>query len=169
MPASAWLDREMHTARKQVVIYTDGACSGNPGPGGWAAILRAGPHEKVLSGADAHTTNNRMELTAIIEALRALRVPCRVDVYTDSNYIVRAFQDGWVERWQRNGWRTTNKKPVENQDLWHKLLELTRRHEVRFWKVKGHADDPLNKRVDRLAVEAMRRGLGPKSDPQKDQ
>ncbi|BBM70308.1 ribonuclease HI [Rhodothermus marinus] len=148
----------MGTPRKHVVIYTDGACSGNPGPGGWAAILRYNQHEKVLQGAEAHTTNNRMELTAVIKALQALKEPCRVDVYTDSNYIVRAFQEGWVERWQRNGWRTASKKPVENQDLWRALLELTRRHDVRFLKVKGHADDALNNRVDRLAVEAMRRG-----------
>ncbi len=148
----------MSTLRKHVVIYTDGACSGNPGPGGWAAILRYNHHEQVLTGTAPHTTNNRMELTAVIEALRALKEPCRVDVYTDSNYIVRAFQEGWLERWQRNGWRTSNKKPVENQDLWQALLELTRRHAVRFRKVKGHADDTLNNRVDRLAVEAMRRG-----------
>jgi len=148
----------MSTPRKHVVIYTDGACSGNPGPGGWAAILRYNEHEKVLTGAAPHTTNNRMELMAVIEALRALKEPCRVDVYTDSNYIVRAFQEGWVNRWQRNGWRTASKKPVDNQDLWQALLELTRRHDVRFLKVKGHADDALNNRVDRLAVEAMRRG-----------
>ncbi|MDQ7040346.1 MAG: ribonuclease HI [Rhodothermus sp.] len=147
----------MSSPRKHVVIYTDGACSGNPGPGGWAALLRYNHHEKVLTGTAAHTTNNRMELTAVIEALRALKEPCQVDLYTDSNYIVRAFQKGWLERWQRNGWRTSRKQPVENQDLWRQLLELTRRHDVRFRKVKGHANDPLNNRVDQLAVEAMRR------------
>ncbi len=147
----------MSSPRKHVVIYTDGACSGNPGPGGWAAILRYNHHEKVLTGAAPHTTNNRMELTAVIKALQALKEPCRVDLYTDSSYIVRAFREGWVERWQRNGWQTARKQPVENQDLWRQLLELTRRHDVRFLKVKGHAGDPLNNQVDRLAVEAMRR------------
>ncbi len=157
----------MSSPRKHVVIYTDGACSGNPGPGGWAALLRYNQHEKVLTGTAAHATNNRMELTAVIEALRALKEPCQVDLYTDSNYIVRAFQKGWLERWQRNGWRTSRKQPVENQDLWRQLLELTRRHDVRFLKVKGHADDPLNNRVDRLAVEAMRRARlhPPPADP----
>ncbi|CAM3296961.1 ribonuclease HI [Rhodothermus bifroesti] len=142
---------------KRVLIYTDGACSGNPGPGGWAAILRFGHHEKVLTGAEPHTTNNRMELTAAIEALRALKESCDVELHTDSDYLVRAVEEGWLERWQQNGWRTASRKPVENQDLWQALLEVMRRHRVRFVKVKGHADDALNNRADRLAVEAMRK------------
>ncbi len=142
---------------KRVVIYTDGACSGNPGPGGWAAVLRYNQHEKVLTGAEPNTTNNRMELTAAIEALRALKTPCTVELYTDSNYLVRAVEEGWLERWQQKGWRTASRKPVENQDLWRELWDLIRRHQVRFIKVKGHAGDALNNRVDRLAVEAMRK------------
>jgi ribonuclease HI len=142
---------------KRVVIYTDGACSGNPGPGGWAAVLRYNQHEKVLTGAEPNTTNNRMELTAVIEALRALKTPCTVELYTDSNYLVRAVEEGWLERWQQKGWRTASRKPVENQDLWRELWDLIRRHQVRFIKVKGHAGDALNNRVDRLAVEAMRK------------
>ncbi|NND73136.1 MAG: ribonuclease HI [Rhodothermales bacterium] len=140
---------------KQVTIYTDGACSGNPGPGGWAAILRFGQHEKVVSGADPQTTNNRMELTAALEALKALKEPVKAKVHTDSAYLSRAFNDGWIDNWQRNGWRTANKKPVENRDLWESLIEATQKHEVVWIKVKGHADDEINNRVDRLAVDAM--------------
>nr|WP_243664964.1 RNase H family protein [Rhodothermus marinus] len=140
------------------MIYTDGACSGNPGPGGWAAILRYNQHEKVLQGAEAHTTNNRMELTAVIKALQALKEPCRVDVYTDSNYIVRAFRkDGW-----NAGNATAGAPPARNPSktrtcggrCWNSPADTT----CVFLKVKGHADDALNNRVDRLAVEAMRRG-----------
>ncbi len=143
----------------EVIIYTDGACSGNPGPGGWGALLIHGTREKEISGAGAHTTNNRMELTAAIEALSALKTRCRVRIYTDSAYLARAFNDGWLAGWVKRGWKTAAKKPVENQDLWKKLLQLTEVHEVRFHKVKGHADDPLNNRVDRLAVEAMRKAM----------
>ena len=143
---------------KHVIIYTDGACSGNPGPGGWAALLKFGPHERVLSGAAPHTTNNRMELTAALEALRGLKEPCRVSLHTDSAYLVRAFTEGWLEKWRHNGWRNASKKPVENKDLWEGLLEQADRHAVRWIKVKGHADDALNNRVDGLAVEAMNRG-----------
>ncbi len=139
-----------------VTIYTDGACSGNPGPGGWAALLESGGREKVLSGAEAQTTNNRMELMAALEALRALTAPCRAAIHTDSAYLQRAFTEGWLKRWQRNGWRTASKKPVENRDLWEALLAEEARHEVTFVKVKGHADDARNNRVDGLAVEAMR-------------
>ena len=145
---------------KDVLIYTDGACSGNPGPGGWAAVLKYGPHERVVSGAEPETTNNRMELRAALEALRALREPCRAALHTDSAYLARAFNEGWLDRWQRNGWQNSKKKPVENRDLWEALLEQTARHDVRFIKVKGHADDPLNNRVDGLAVEAMNAGRG---------
>lgn len=141
---------------KTVTIYTDGACSGNPGPGGWAAVLMHGPHERVLAGSAHHTTNNRMELQAAIEALRALKQPCRVKLHTDSAYLARAFNEGWVEKWQRNGWKTSSKKPVENQDLWKELIELTDTHDVSWIKVKGHADNELNNRVDALAVEAMK-------------
>lgn len=141
---------------KHVTIYTDGACSGNPGPGGWAAILKYGTQEKVLTGGAPRTTNNRMELTAAIEALRALKEKCRVSLHTDSSYLVRAFNDRWVDNWQRNGWKNASKNPVENQDLWKALIELTGFHEVKWIKVRGHADDELNNRTDRLAVEAMK-------------
>lgn len=144
---------------KEVIVYTDGACSGNPGPGGWAAVLKYGPTEREVFGRADHTTNNRMELTAAIEALRALKEPCRVQLHTDSTYLQRAFTDGWVRNWQRNGWRTVSKKPVENQDLWQELVELTRKHKVEWVKVKGHADDDMNNRVDRLAVAAMKQEI----------
>ena len=143
---------------KHVIIYTDGSCSGNPGPGGWAAVLKYGRHERVISGAAPETTNNRMELTAALEALRALKEPCRVSLHTDSAYLARAFNERWLENWQRKGWRTANKKPVENKDLWEGLLEQAARHRVSWIKVKGHADDPINNRVDALAVEAMEMG-----------
>lgn len=143
---------------KRIIIYTDGACSGNPGPGGWAAVLRYGTHERVISGFEPHTTNNRMEMTAAIEALAALKEPVHAVIHTDSAYLSRAFQDGWIEKWQRNGWKTSAKKPVENKDLWLRLLEEMEVHRVDWVKVKGHADDPTNNRVDGLAVEAMRLG-----------
>jgi ribonuclease HI len=145
---------------KHVTIYTDGACSGNPGPGGWAAVLKYGRRERVLSGGKPQTTNNRMELRAAVEALQALTEPCRVSLHTDSAYLERAFNEGWLDRWQRNGWKTAAKKPVENRDLWEELLALTDRHDVRWIKVKGHADDPVNNRVDGLAVEAMQQFKG---------
>lgn len=144
----------------EVVIYTDGACSGNPGPGGWAALLRYRGVEKELTGSEPETTNQRMELTAAIKALEALKRPCRVSLYSDSAYLVNAFQKGWIERWARNGWRNARKDPVENQDLWQRLYALTQRHQVIFSKVKGHADDEGNNRVDRLAREALRRQEG---------
>jgi ribonuclease HI len=140
---------------KHITIYTDGACSGNPGPGGWAAILIHGAHRKEISGGEEHTTNNRMELKAAIEALRALREPCQVDLHTDSAYIQRAFTEGWLKRWQSNGWRTSGKKPVENRDLWEELLAIAAQHRVAWVKVKGHATDELNNRADELAVAAM--------------
>jgi len=141
---------------KEVTIYTDGACSGNPGPGGWAALLMYGRHERVITGAERQTTNNRMELTAVVEALRVLKQKCVVHLHTDSAYIVNAFKEGWIDRWQKKGWKTAGKKPVKNRDLWESLLALMHRHDVHFVKVKGHADDELNNRVDRLAVEAMK-------------
>lgn len=140
---------------KEVTIFTDGACSGNPGPGGWAALLLYGPHEKVLTGGSPQTTNNRMELQAAIEGLRALTQRCRVEIHTDSAYLQRAFTEGWIKNWQRNGWRTSSKKPVENQDQWKELIALTENHDVTWFKVKGHADNDLNNRVDGLAVAAL--------------
>lgn len=140
---------------KEVIVYTDGACSGNPGPGGWAALLRYGGHQKVVSGGEPMSTNNRMELTAALEALRALTQPCRVRLHTDSAYLHNAFTRGWLDKWRRNGWRTSSKKPVENQDLWEALVDVGSRHEVTWVKVRGHANDELNNLVDELAVAAM--------------
>ena len=139
--------------RKTVTIYTDGACSGNPGPGGWAAILRYGEHEKELSGGEAQTTNNRMELTAVLRALEALKEPCTVELYTDSKYIADAILKGWVFSWKKNGWRKADKKPALNVDLWEQLLALMERHTLQIHWVKGHADNPYNNRCDELAVE----------------
>jgi len=141
--------------KKNVEIYTDGACSGNPGPGGWGAILMYKGHERELSGYEALTTNNRMELTAVIMALRALKEPCSVTIYTDSAYVVNAFTKGWVTSWLQNGWRTAGKTPVENQDLWERLLELCQTHRVTWKKVKGHADNELNNLCDQLARLAI--------------
>lgn len=141
---------------KEVIIYTDGACSGNPGPGGWAAILKYGPHEKEIFGGEPQTTNNRMELTAVIEGLRRLKEPCHVTVYSDSAYIVNCFQQGWITNWKKNGWVNSKNKPVENQDLWKQLDELMQTHRVQFVKVKGHSDDELNNRCDELAVAAAK-------------
>ena len=140
---------------KEVTIYTDGACSGNPGPGGWGAVLMYGEHRKEISGGDAHTTNNRMELTGPIEALELLKQPCKVRLYSDSAYLVNAFNQHWIANWQRNGWQTSQKKPVENKELWQWLLELCRTHEVEFIKVKGHADNAENNRCDELARAAI--------------
>ncbi|MEZ4701393.1 MAG: ribonuclease HI [Rhodothermales bacterium] len=141
---------------KHVILYTDGACSGNPGPGGWAAILIHGGHRRELSGGEKHTTNNRMELMGAIGGLEALKEPCRVTIHTDSAYMLRAFTEGWLQKWQKNGWKTASKKPVENQDLWQRLLELEKKHQVEWSKVKGHADDELNNRCDELAVAARK-------------
>lgn len=142
-------------AQPMVDIYTDGACSGNPGPGGWGAILIYEGREKEISGGEPLTTNNRMELTAAIEGLGALKKPCRVHLYSDSAYLVNAFNNGWLKNWQANGWRSSRKEPVENQDLWQKLLELTKLHQVKWIKVKGHADNIYNNRCDQLAVAAI--------------
>jgi len=136
---------------KTVDVYTDGACSGNPGPGGWAAILRFGVHEKELSGSMPHTTNNRMEVFAVISALGALKERCHVRIHSDSAYVVNAFQQHWLDNWQRRGWKTSDGKPVENQDLWRLLLIVVRKHEVEFIKVPGHADCAENNRCDELA------------------
>lgn len=145
---------------KEVTIYTDGACSGNPGPGGWGAVLIYGDKRKELSGAEPSTTNQRMEITAAIAALRVLKEPCRVHLYSDSAYLVNAFRQGWLARWERNGWLTVKKQPVENQDLWRELLQVASRHQVEWLKVKGHSDNPENNRCDELAraaIAALRR------------
>ena len=142
---------------KTVTIYTDGACSGNPGPGGWGAILVYGGHRRELSGGEGCTTNNRMELTAVIEALRALNQPCQVELYSDSKYVVDALEKGWVYGWKRNGWRKKDKKPALNPDLWEQLLAELDRHQVRFHWVRGHADNPENNRCDQLAVAESRK------------
>ena len=138
-----------------VVIYTDGACSGNPGPGGWGAILMSGTHRKELTGGEAHTTNNRMELTAAIEALEALKRPSHVDLHTDSEYVRNGILT-WIDGWKANGWRTSAKKPVKNVELWQRLDAARQRHEVRWHWVKGHAGHTENERADELAREGMR-------------
>ncbi|MXN66101.1 ribonuclease HI [Stappia sp. GBMRC 2046] len=139
-----------------VTIFTDGACSGNPGPGGWGVLLRYGEHEKELCGGEAETTNNRMELTAAIQALDALKRPCTVELYTDSNYVRNGITQ-WLHNWKRNNWRTADKKPVKNADLWTALDEARNRHDVNWHWVKGHAGHPENERADELA----RRGMKP--------
>ena len=136
---------------KEVIIYTDGACSGNPGPGGWGAILSYRGNTKELSGFSPETTNNRMELKGAIMALTALKESCIVDLYTDSAYLCNAFQKGWILVWQRYGWKTSKKTDVENKDLWMTLVNLTKDHKVRWHKVKGHADNEWNNRCDELA------------------
>ena len=141
----------------EVTIYTDGACSGNPGPGGWASILMAGGVKKELSGGERDTTNNRMELMAFIEGLAALKRPCKVDIYSDSAYVVNAFSQNWIEKWIKNGWKNSAKAEVANSDLWKRLLELTSIHTVTFHKVKGHADNEFNNRCDELAVAEWKR------------
>jgi len=140
---------------KSVEIFTDGACSGNPGPGGWGAILRYNGVEKEMSGGEAETTNNRMELLAAIEALNALKTPCKVDLYTDSVYV----RDGigkWIHGWKRNGWKTASKKPVKNDELWKALDDARARHDVTWHWIKGHAGHPENERADALAREAIK-------------
>ncbi len=139
--------------KKQVDLYADGACSGNPGPGGWGAILRYGEHELELSGYEAQTTNNRMELTAVITGLEKLRESCCVAVYSDSRYVVDSIQKGWLESWRRNGWKNSQKKTPPNIDLWQKLIVQLERHEVVFHWIRGHAGHPFNERCDRLAVQ----------------
>jgi ribonuclease HI len=142
---------------KEVIVYTDGACSGNPGPGGWAAVLMFGSHAKEVSGFEPATTNNRMELMAAIKALQSLKEPCNVALYSDSAYLVNTFEQKWLIKWQLNGWRKSNKGPVENQDLWRELLELTAKHQVKWIKVKGHSDNEYNNRCDKLAREEIKK------------
>ena len=142
--------------RKEVTIYTDGACSGNPGPGGWGAILMYRDKRREMSGFEPHTTNNRMELTGPIVALSALKEPCDVTLYSDSAYLINAFEKHWIEGWQRKNWIKSDKKPVENQDLWKDILRLCGIHTIRWVKVKGHADNPNNNRCDELATGAIK-------------
>ena len=137
---------------KTVTLYTDGACSGNPGPGGWGAILCYGEHELSLSGGEAHTTNNRMELTAVIEGLKKLKEPCIVELYSDSKYVIDALSKGWAWGWKKKGWVKSDKKPALNPDLWDVLLALVQTHEVHYHWVKGHADNVYNNRCDAMAV-----------------
>lgn len=141
--------------KKKVTIFTDGACSGNPGPGGYAAILRYKEQEKEIFGALKETTNNRMELTAVIMALKTLKEPCEVEIFSDSKYVVDSFKKGWIDNWQKNGWKTSNRKPVLNVDLWKELLILLKVHDVTFFWVKGHNAHPENERCDSLAVNEM--------------
>jgi ribonuclease HI len=141
---------------KNVLIYTDGACSGNPGPGGWAAVLLYGPHRKEISGAAAQTTNQRMELQAALEALSCLREPCQAQVYSDSAYLINGFNQHWLQNWQKNNWQTSKKTPVENQDLWKGLWQLQQKHKVTWHKLPGHSGIPENERCDQLAKAALR-------------
>ncbi|OYY68068.1 MAG: ribonuclease HI [Sphingomonadales bacterium 28-55-16] len=138
---------------KQLEIFTDGACKGNPGPGGWGAVIRYGKHEKEISGGDVDTTNNRMELSATIQALKILIEPCQVKLHTDSRYVIDGITK-WIHGWQRNGWKNASKQPVSNIDLWHDLIEAAARHQVEWIWVKGHNGHPENERADRLASDA---------------
>ncbi len=141
---------------REVQIYTDGACSGNPGPGGWGAVLMYGQHIKEMSGAEPNTTNNRMELQAAISALTSLKEACKVTLYSDSAYLVNCFKQGWFKGWLKNGWKNSKGQPVENQDLWKELLRLMDIHQVEYVKVKGHADNKWNNRCDELATGAIK-------------
>jgi ribonuclease HI len=143
----------------QVVIYTDGACSGNPGPGGWGAVLISGGHRKEIWGGEIATTNNRMELMAAIQALEALKKPCRVELHTDSQYVQKGIHE-WIHSWKRRGWRTADGKPVKNDDLWRRLDEARSRHDVSWRWVKGHAGHELNERADALARKGLRETVG---------
>ena len=142
---------------KTVTLYTDGACSGNPGPGGWGAILLYGAHRRELSGGERSTTNNRMELTAVIEGLRLLKEPCTVELWSDSRYVIDALDKGWARSWQKLGWQKSHKTPALNPDLWEQLLSLCDIHAVRCHWVRGHAENPFNNRCDELAVAESRK------------
>ena len=145
---------------KQVTIYTDGACSGNPGPGGWGAILRYRSIERAISGGEAETTNNRMELTAVLRAFSLLKEPCEVTLCSDSKYVMDGLSKGWAESWRRNGWRKSDKKPALNADLWQQLLEVTRPHRIHYQWIKGHAGHPENERCDAMAVAESQKFRG---------
>ncbi|MBF0502437.1 MAG: ribonuclease HI [Candidatus Riflebacteria bacterium] len=156
------MNSEKHTtatqsAPKQVELFCDGACSGNPGPGGWGTLLRFGGSERELSGGEKMTTNNRMELQACISGLQSLKEACNVLITTDSQYLANAFQKGWLDKWQKNGWKTSGKEPVKNRELWETLLELSRLHQLRWNWIKGHAGHSENERCDKLAVMARDR------------
>ena len=142
---------------EEVTIYTDGACSGNPGPGGYGVILMYKDHKKEISGGDKNTTNNIMEITAVIEGLKLLKYPCKVNLYSDSAYVVNGFNNGWIYNWQKNGWKTANKEPVKNKELWEELYNLTQIHKVTFIKVKGHSDNEFNNRCDELARMSIKK------------
>ena len=141
---------------EKVTIYTDGACSGNPGPGGWGAILMYKGNQKEISGGMKNTTNNIMELTAVIEGLKMLKFECEVDLYSDSAYVVNGFKQGWIYNWVKNNWKTANKEPVKNKEIWEELYNLTKKHKVNFIKVKGHSDNKYNNRCDELARQAIK-------------
>ena len=141
---------------EDVIIYTDGACSGNPGPGGWGSILMYKENKKEISGGLKNTTNNIMEITAVIEALKLLKFECEVKVYSDRAYVVNAFNNGWIYNWRKNNWKTADKKPVKNKELWEELYALTKKHSVEFIKVKGHSDNEFNNRCDELARNAIK-------------
>ena len=145
---------------KTVTLYTDGACSGNPGPGGWGAILEFNGHEKELSGGESSTTNNRMELTAVIEGLSALKEPCIVELYSDSKYVIDSLEKGWAKGWQKRGWVKSDKTPALNPDLWEKLLTLADTHEIHCHWVKGHAENAKNNRCDQMAVAQSKKCRG---------
>jgi len=146
---------------KKVTIYTDGACSGNPGPGGYGVVLIHGEHRKELSGGDPATTNNRMEIMGVIKGLETLKHPCEVDIYSDSRYVVDAIEKGWAQRWQKNKWMRNKTEPALNPDLWETLLTLLKNHKVKFHWVKGHAGHPENERCDELAREAIGQKTAP--------
>ncbi len=141
---------------KKVIIYTDGACSGNPGPGGWGTILMYEDIKKEISGGKKDTTNNVMEITAVIEGLKLLKYPCEVEIYSDSAYVVNAFNQEWITNWKRNGWKNSKKEEVKNRELWEELESLIKQHEVKFIKVKGHSDNEYNNRCDELARKAIK-------------
>lgn len=141
---------------EEVIIYTDGACSGNPGPGGWGSILMYKGNTKEISGGKKDTTNNVMELTAVIEALKLLKFKCKVSLYSDSAYVVNAFNQKWIYGWLKNGWKNASKEPVKNKELWQELYELTKQHDVTFIKVKGHSDNEYNNRCDEMARNAIK-------------
>ena len=142
---------------KQIEIFTDGACSGNPGPGGWGAVMRYKQYEKELSGGEAENTNNRMEMTALIRALQSLKEPCEITLCSDSKYVIDGLEKGWAKGWRARGWRKSDKSPALNSDLWAQLLELTEQHVIHYKWIKGHAGHPENERCDRLAVEQSKR------------
>lgn len=146
-----------HFCMKKVTLYTDGACSGNPGKGGWGVVLIYKDYKKEFSGFCNETTNNQMELTAVIEGLKKLKEPCEVDIYTDSAYVCNAFLENWIENWKQNGFKNSSKKQISNIELWKELLDLCEVHKIQFFKVKGHADNELNNRCDKLATDEIKK------------